>query len=79
VRVVDVVEHEAEVPRLADGGRRRLVRLDQAKPRRELARPKAGLMKTLALAGAAVERIEMLPLVVVRPGLGGELEMRPDD
>ena len=67
--MVDVVEHEAEVARLADRRRRRLAWLDQPKPRGELARPKAGLMKTLAFAGAAIEKSRCLPSLSSGPAL----------
>ena len=35
-------------------------------------------MRRLALAGAAVEAVEMLARIVVRAGLGGHVEVRLD-
>ena len=53
-------------------------RLDKTKPRGELARPEARLMEALPFAGATIEQIKMLALVVAGPRFRRHLEPRFD-
>src|SRR3546814_3293546 len=57
--------------------RRRVLR-DQRELGVELARAEARTVETLTLRGAAVEHVDMLGRAILRPGPGGQREMRLD-
>ena len=77
--MIDVIKHEAEIARFVYRRRQGLSRLDKTKPRGELARPEGRLMEALPFAGATIEGVEMLALIVGRIGLGRQFEARGDD
>jgi CRISPR-associated endonuclease/helicase Cas3 len=61
---------------IIDGAGYRLVRFDQPERCWKLTRAETRLVKALAPARAAIERVEMLTLIVLGSGLGGVVEMR---
>src|SRR5690606_27869172 len=85
--MVDVPEHESEIPRLPEaelgcfrlGLRQRRLRKNERELGGELARAEAGLVKALAARRTPVEHVEMLAFAVVRAGALGQLEMCLDD
>ena len=61
-----------------DGRRQQFIRFDQTKICGKLARAETRLMEALPPAGAAIECVEMLAVIVLGARMGSEFEMRLD-